>query len=268
MTPDSFALFVVDSTASSDRAVDLDSWIERYERDDDVSFPATEIHPTSMRAGPPPELSVRPGSKRDRASEDVANAILLHEWLRDVLHDRRTQRDNRLWTWLAHGPFRDYCRRRYPLAPSVSLEAKKNSVRSHWFLQGEGRGAVGRHAIARLWWGVEATIRPEAVDQAFAARRGENDPYRYARILLGYQNAYLQIRDRTFGSSRLILLSALEALRQLGASGGSIDEAAARLGREINLVSRYRNLDGLRAAELVPLFLKLTSASVAEARVG
>lgn len=261
MRTNSFPLFVVDSTAVGDRLVELPQWVERYERGDDVSFPTSAVHPTPWCASAPPELTIGGRSRTQRAADDAANAIKLHEWLSGVLPNRRAQRDNRLWTWLAHGPFREYCRQRYPAQPGAELQSRLNSVRNHWFLQGEGRGAIGDHALARLWWGVESTVNPEQVDgSTFGPKRGDDDPYRYTRVLLGFQNAYLQIRDRTFGSSTLILLSALEALRQVGRDGVSIDNAAARLGREINLVSRYRNLDGLRATELVSLFRNLAVA--------
>lgn len=253
-----FQLFVLRSDAIGDRLVSLTDRLPDYEAGRPVTFePSARLATAFTAPAPPPELVVRGNSRLSRAGDDVNNAIKLHDWLRNALPNRRAQRDNRLWTWLAHEVFADYCRRRWPVTSAQSVEARLNNVRDHWFLRGEGRGAVGNHALARLWWGVEATMNPETVDVYFAPKAGDDDPYRLTRMLLGYQNAYLQIRDRSFGASPIILLSALESLRQLKRDGVAIDGASAVLGKEINLVSRYRNLDGMRPHDLVALFREL-----------
>ncbi|MFO0599813.1 MAG: DUF6339 family protein [Myxococcaceae bacterium] len=257
MTSNRFPLFVVESTAIGDRLVELASMAERYESGD-VSFPQAALLPTPFSTSErPPELQVK--DARSRAADDADNAIALHTWLSEALPDRRSRRDNRLWTWLSHNVFADYCRRRWVVKGNATAIQRQNNVRSHWFLRGEGRGAVGDHALARLFWGVEATIDPERTDAFFTPRRGD-DRYRYTRVLFGNQNIHLQIRDRSFGASPIILLSSLEALRQLRTEKAGMDAAAERLGREINLVSRYRSLDSLPAENLVQLFRELATA--------
>lgn len=178
--------------------------------------------------------------------DDVEAAKKLYAWLR--FPTDRDARDNRVWTWLTHAVFADYCRQRWPL---TSTDAKAaSSIRDHWFLTGQGQGAVGRHALARLWWGVHAT-RNALLTHGFTGL--VDSEWAYTEVLLGVQNTNVQIRDRAFSGNPKILLAALETLRAFGERGGSIDKGAAWLGRELNLVARYRSLDVLDFSELLAL---------------
>lgn len=242
------ALFVVKKDVLDDRWMDVPRRLGDYAQGSVKFLEAECLKTPFIVRRPAPALVV--SNARNRADDDVDNAILLHSWLAPSLPTPRDARDNRLWTWLAHHVFPDYIRARWPIRGTD--EQKMESVRNHWFLRGEGRGAVGRHALARLWWAAEATYKPERVDPIFAS--DVNDPYRFTRILLGVQNVNLQIRDRTFGSGARVLLSAIETLRLHGGDGGSVNRAAAVLGREINIVSRFRDLESQPPVELVALF--------------
>ena len=189
-------------------------------------------------------------AKGDRS--DLVSAQRLYGWLR--FPTERDARDNRIWTWLTHAVFAPYCRKRWPLGTDDNKAA--SSIRSHWFLEGQGQGAVGRHALARLWWGAHATW---SARRRFGFPQLIEDEWAYTTVLLGVQNTNVQIRDRSFSGNPAVLLAALESLRQFGEDGGSIDKAAAWLGRELNVVAKYRSLDALTFDELLGLCRDLLS---------
>lgn len=254
MSDSSLQLRVVSAEALDDLRVTIHERLGAYRASGNVPVADSQTLPTPYVVSNPPTLVIT--NRKRPADNDVENAIALHRWLSGVFASARDARDNRLWTWLAHDVFADYCRARWPI-PTDDKKAL-NSVRDHWFLLGQGRGSVGRHALARLWWAAEATFEPRRVDPLFE-QSADADPYFFTRLLLGTQNAHLQIRDRSFGSSRRVLLAALESLRHFRDRSGSIDKGAAWLGRELNIVSRYRDLDGLASTTLVSLCDSLLS---------
>lgn len=254
MTEQTLQLRVLRHECLDDLITSIGRDLSRYRANESFKFDGKSTLVTPYSVSMPPALVVK--DPKRRASDDVENAIALHRWLAGVFSSPRDARDNRLWTWLAHEVFPDYCRARWPI-PAEQKKAE-NNIRDHWFLRGQGRGSVGRHALARLWWSAEATHAPASVDSLFADA-AESDPYFFTRMLLGVQNVHLQIRDRAFGSSRRVLLAALESLRHFAQHHGSVNDGAAWLGRELNLVSRYRDLDGLASTSLVSLCDSLLS---------
>jgi hypothetical protein len=118
---------------------------------------------------------------------ETENAIALHGALRTL--NRNQAADDRLWAWLAHGPYWTYMRKRW------SIESQKNKiryVREHYFI-GDSRSLV-RHGLARLWWFGHATYVP-----------GEPDPYSLTRLLLKTTDARQQIMERQFWRNQDIL---------------------------------------------------------------
>jgi Family of unknown function (DUF6339) len=216
-----------------------------------VPLDAYKVLPSPIEADDEvPKLTVTNTSgKKDRATDDAANAILLHKWLK--FPTARAARDNRLWTWLSHAIFPGYIRSRWPIRETPDRATV--DVRNHWILRGEGRGAIVRHGLARLWWAAECTHEPWKL---FGELKGleNDDPYSLTRFLLGVQNVNLQIRDRSFAGNPVVLMGALNALENFG---GSVDKGAAWLGRELNLAGRYRSLDSLGYQGVRDLSLQL-----------
>jgi len=198
----------------------------------------------------PPRLLVPEDTRQARA--DFENALQVYSWIGPLAE--MEARDARLWAWMAHVPFADYTRARWPI-PEGDTKSARNSVLDHWFVHGEGRSALRRHAVARLWWGVHLTLAPWAKDGAFAALRSE-DPYVYTRVLLGNQDVFFHTIEREFGSSRRILIALLEVVRRSQRAPGPL---VKWLAKEVNLACRYRELELLPIEELVPFFESLAA---------
>lgn len=186
----------------------------------------------------------------DQPLSDTDAAIQFFEWMPALRRDEA--RDPRLWTALAHCEFSAYCRARWSLAGPEKRQV--TSVRQHWFVQGEGLASLRRHTLARLWWAVELTRAPWEKDQVFEPLRS-SDPYIFSRVLLGNQDVYQALVERKFGSESRILIPALEAVRQVEVKGVSAGNAAKVLGKQINLVMRYRRLAELSVDAQLHVYL-------------
>ncbi|WP_163999621.1 DUF6339 family protein [Pyxidicoccus caerfyrddinensis] len=195
-------------------------------------------------------------SRRERASTDFENALKIYEWLGPLTETEA--RDPRLWAWLAHAPFADYTRSRWP----IPTDAKKTreSIRDHWFVYHEGRASLRRHSIARLWWAVHLTRTPWENDDALSPLRNE-DPYTYTRLLLGNQEVFFHTLEREFGSNRRILIAMLEVIYRLR-SRRKPTPLVKWLAKEVNLACRYRELDLLPIGELIEFMESLAALEV------
>ncbi len=253
-------LFVVRSSYLDELwcAVTEPGGLLRYRRFGPIALRSEDLLPSHIDpACPPPILNIAAGPKAERASTDTENAIALHGWLGRL--PRTDARDNRFWTWMAHTLFADYTRQRWPLA--VSDEKAASSIHDHWILRGQGRGALRRHALSRLWWAAELTYAPWETGSEYETLRC-GDPYAFTRILLRNQNTFQQILERRFGGSQRILIAMLDTLRRFS---GPVDDAVAWLGREVNLMCRYRDLSSLSYGMLVPVFEEMLRTSPAAA---
>lgn len=230
-------LYALKSASMEQLEYKVDDNIELYRGSGSFRFPDEDVLATPFEViDEVPDL---------RGENDVEDAKRLYAWLR--FPSIRDARDNRIWTWLSHVHFAEYCRKRWPLKKGPSAAT---GIRSHWFLAGQGQGSVGRHALARLWWGVHAThnaYRKHGYDGLI------DSEWAYTEILLGFQNVNVQIRDRTFSGNPKLFFAALETLRRFGERKGSIDRGAAWIGRELNILAKYRSLDLLDFPELLDL---------------
>ena len=185
--------------------------------------------------GPLPILRVDGTSQRTRAGGDLENAVALYRWLPDLSPVQAS--DVRLWVWLCHHPFRDYVRARWP-------EGSPDALRSHWFFKGRGLGALRRNALSRLWWAVHLTQNPVGQLPEWASVYQPSNPFEYTALLLGRQDVYQALIERSFGSDRRLLFAALESLRHRDEDDRG--RASKQIGKELNLVLRYRDLGCLR----------------------
>lgn len=187
--------------------------------------------------------------KRLRAGSDIENAIKIHRFLGPIPENQA--RDERLWAYVTHGIFAGYCRDRWPL-PS-SDEKAASSVISHWFVEEtKGLAALRRNAIARLWWAAHLTHAPWVRFSEFESVRCE-DEYAFTRTLLVNQDIFQATLERSFGSSQRILVALLATLRADHASRATSPFVNA-FAKEINLVSRFREVDALPSGHILPLF--------------
>lgn len=189
--------------------------------------------------GNQPELEIPVEGQPSKS--DATNARRLFEWLRPGTW--RQANDPRLWTYLTHEVFADYCRRRWPFGS----EDPGNLIRSRWILRGESRGAVSRHALARLWWAAEATWRPSRyVPETKESEESEGEWF-FTNLLLRNQDAFQALRERKFGSNPHVLLAALQALKD----EESVGPAARHLALQLNLIGTFQVLDMLPWPALV-----------------
>ncbi len=179
-------------------------------------------------------------SQRSRAGGDLANAIAVYRWLPDLSPVQAS--DVRLWVWLCHHVFQEYVRARWP-------EGSPESLRSHWFFKGRGLGALRRNALSRLWWAVHLTQNPVGQLPEWGSVYQPSDPFEYTALLLERQDVYQALIERSFGSDRRLLFAALEYLRQRNEEERG--KASKQIGKELNLILRYRDLGWLRGKFIV-----------------
>ena len=91
---------------------------------------------------------------------EATNAITLHRTL--VGLTRSQAADERLWTWLAHGPYWDYMQARWPIQQQGKGKMA-DFIYEHYFIGGNVRNRV-RHGISRLWWFAETTYDEKRED--------------------------------------------------------------------------------------------------------
>ncbi len=200
----------------------------------------------------PPALVVSTDPRRGRAAADLEHALQVYSWIGPL--SETEARDRRLWAWMAHVPFADYTRARWPIPTNDAAKAR-NSILDHWFVRGEGRSSLRRHSIARLWWAVHLTQSPWERDATLAPLRTE-DPHVYTRVLLGNQDVFFHTLEREFGSNRRILIAMLEVIRHSKRAPGPLVEW---LAKEVNLACRYRELDLLPIKELISFLESLAT---------
>jgi hypothetical protein len=109
---------------------------------------------------------------RDRGKIDAEVVELIHTPLRAL--SRQSASDPRFWTWLACSPGRDFSWMRWTDADETPTDkadvhsyvfAEKSELDRRFRLGVQSLGNVSRHAIARLWWLVDA------VDGDYAAAK-------------------------------------------------------------------------------------------------
>jgi len=223
-----------------DRIVSNDGELQRYRSRESFEFTPDQLLPfPGAGTAEAPLLEV--GNRR--TTNDFENARRIYEWIGPL--SELEARDERLWAWMAHVPFANYTRDRWPIREGDAQTAR-NSVLDHWFVRGEGRPSLRRHAIAGLWWAVHLTNAPWAGDPYLAPLRNE-DPFFYTRILLGNSEVFFHTLEREFGSSRRILIATLDIVHR---SKRTASSTIRSLAKEVNLACRCRELEILPLDEL------------------
>lgn len=213
-----------------------------FEIDDRELLPSSLEVPDQM-----PELAV-PTAKFEKAASDVDNAIKVHQYLGSIKEIQA--RDPRLWAYVTHALFPTYCRERWPL-PKDDKKAI-DSVLTHWFVDARGLAALRRNAIARLWWAAHLTHAPWKSDEELTFL-AQDDEYAYTRALLANQDIFQGALERSFGSNQRMLIALLEVVRKDPKNRQTTPFSTA-FAKEVNLLSRFRELSVLPPTDLVNAF--------------
>lgn len=169
---------------------------------------------------------------------ELENAVALHSALASLSPSQAA--DERLWVWLAHGPYWTYMRNRWPAENATN---SRNYVLEHYFL-GDARTLV-RHGLARLWWFGYSTYVPDA-----------RDPYALTRLMLHTTDARQSLLERKFWRNKYVLhalLSRVEYWLGQGFDFYAPRERFRRLCKTFNTYGGTVLLDALENDELYAL---------------
>lgn len=195
------------------------------------------------------------------AATDAENAIELYQSLQPLDGDRRRPlttveaSDRRLWAYMTHGPYLDYCRERFP----EFKEESANYIRDHWFF---GRGRLRRNALSRLWWAAQLTVCPWQADPELEFLTKE-DQFYYTRVLTKVQDIYQGIVERDFGRSLKVRILLLDVLDRFQDRDVSLTALGLEMFKRVNIISKHRDLGSIAAEEvLLPLIEEMAERVV------
>jgi hypothetical protein len=184
-------------------------------------------------------LPVLPPS--DDGATEADNAIALHRALVGLSPSQAA--DERLWAWLAHGPYWEYMQKRWPLA-AKDRDKPHNFVLEHYFVGRNVRNLV-RHGIARLWWFAQTTYDDK-----------RTDPYELTKLMLEYSDNRQSVMERAFSRNRDFVQGLLDRARHWRAKGKDILSERDRfrgLCKEMNLCGGTLILDCLPQGDVFAL---------------
>ncbi|MDC0176167.1 DUF6339 family protein [Planctomycetaceae bacterium] len=197
------------------------------------------------------------------AATDATNAIELYQSLQPLDGDRRRPlttveaSDRRLWAYMTHGPYLDYCRERFPKRHEDS-DKYMGYIRDHWFFR---RGRLRRNAVSRLWWAAHLTVCPWKADPELEFLTTE-DQFYYTRILTKVQDIYQGIVERDFGRSLKVRILILDVLDRFQDRGVSLTDLCLEIFKRVNIISKHRDLGSIPAESLLPLIEELAERVV------
>ena len=212
----------------------------------DRFFKATGTYLGDSRVEVPalPTLKVPTGDK----DFDLENAIKLHTALRDITPAQAA--DERLWTWLAHGPYWEYMRVRWPAdewkKKALTPEETRRGLRymlAHYFAP-DARSLV-RHGIARLWWFGKATFDGNS-----------SDHYRRTKLMLRTADSRQSIMERQYWRNPGVLAPLLDRVEYWEKKNFSFYQPRERfrqLCKDVNAWGGTMLLDSLSAKDVASL---------------
>ena len=151
---------------------------------------------------------------------DFENAVILYESMK--LNPVQAC-DNRLWSYLCHGPYYNFIKNRYkPNKNKKDYEVEKyfeyseeirttvrNFITNRFFTTTDNR-SLRRNGIAFLWWAVELTHSPW--DRWNNIEKRSDDKYYYTRVVLKDTDIYLNTFERTIGKEPRIVFPLLDVI--------------------------------------------------------
>ena len=174
-----------------------------------------------------------PGKK----SRDCENAIMLFEYWKDMNPTQAT--DIRLWTYLCHGPFMPYLRKRRPIEKEPSASREKY-ILDHWFVQNPGPNALKTNDIFLFWWGPYITYDKD-----------RKDPYELTKELFSMLDYTRHLLPGAQGRNRDLTHAVLEYVVENGELFRDHKQNKVRLVmRKLNFLAGYRTLTSLNKQEI------------------
>lgn len=210
--------------------------VKRYKNDSEFKLdPDGLFLETTVRASDQlPELLVAPS--KTQSVGDAYNAVELHKVLSSL--SPAMAADQRLWAWLTHGRYFNYCQTRWPAT-------NRNVVLSRWFF---AKG-IQRNAIGRLWWSAHLTHAPW--DRAACLERyRKDDPYHYTPILLGNQDIYQGLVERDFGRSLVLRTVILDVLNAVKPTTTGFTGLVTGFMRSVNFLMKHTDLESISVDDL------------------
>lgn len=172
-----------------------------------------------------------------KLSHDCENAIMLFEYWKDM--DPTQATDIRLWTYLCHGPFMNYLRKRRPVDKEPDTK-KEGYILDHWFVQNPGPGALKTNDLFLFWWGPYITYDKD-----------RKDPYQLTKELFSMLDYTRHLLPGTQGRNRELTHAVLEYVIENPDLFLKFKEAKIRLiMRKLNLLAGYRTLISLNKQEI------------------
>ncbi|PXF64132.1 DUF6339 family protein [Kangiella spongicola] len=152
-------------------------------------------------------------------------------------------KDNRLWTYLTHTHFADYCRKRHAITSVEKATVKV--IKQRFFCQGISRGIERDNAVSRLWWNGYLASKVQGMQLE-----------RALELLLYNTDIRQQIVERPFLSTNSTLLSAvIHVLDESEKNDGALlerDTFRKKLAR-LNLYAGSNMLEAHELRELINL---------------
>lgn len=181
-----------------------------------------------------------------KGNHDFENAKIIHEAYKTLTPTQAT--DVRLWAYLAHIPFWDYMKKRFPIEKQPNRK-KGSYILEHWFVDGISPQNFIRHGIALLWWGAHLTFDPK-----------RKDPYELTQELfsmLDYTRTLIPgIQGRNQNFSRALMEFVLENEKVFS----KYKETKIRLlMRKLNYIGGYKSLPSISKDEIKTIFGSYTS---------
>lgn len=179
-----------------------------------------------------PELPALKFPEKSGELFELENTIALHSSLKGLTPSQAA--DERLWVWLAHGPYWEYMRKRWPVENATEGKLTPYLL-EHYFL-GDARALV-RHGLSRFWWFGHCTYDA-----------GAEDPYTFTRLLLHTSDARQSLTERRYWRNRNILHGLLRRVAQLQTEGFDFyvpRERFRRLCKTLNMFGGTILLDAL-----------------------
>ena len=190
---------------------------------------------SSLSIGALPQLD-----PADSGVAEAANAIALHRSLVGLTPSQAA--DERLWVWLAHGPYWSYMQARWPLKQKKAKPS--DLINEHYFIGRNVRNLV-RHGISRLWWFAQTTYDEK-----------REDPYELTKVMLEFSDNRQSVMERAFSRNRDFVRSLLDRAHYWRLQGKDIiseRDHFRSLCKEVNLAGGTLILDCLARTDVFEL---------------
>ncbi len=171
---------------------------------------------------------------------DYENAVMLFDYWKDM--DPTQATDVRLWTYLCHGPFMDFLRKRRPIE-AVPEAGRETHIMKHWFVLNAGSKALMQNDLYLFWWGPYLTYDGN-----------RKDPYELTKELFSMLDYTRHILTSVQGKNRELSHAVLEFVVENPELFAQFKAEKVRLiARRLNFIAGYRTLITLNKQEIKKL---------------